>query len=160
MWLIPPFPSNPSENAGYLLLSSPSFDFPALTASDSSTVHTVQSWWVHEKIAQVIRKQTNKTRLFFLFPPSPQLKQHHRLWIKTQPSDVHIKSLVLAISFNSRVDKRKMFCVELVIIKYLLSQSFSFAMPWISRCRLLFCVWCRHFCLQKTWTSDFWRRKY
>lgn len=41
--LIIPSPPNPSENAEYLLLSSPSFDFPALTAGYSSTVCAVQS---------------------------------------------------------------------------------------------------------------------
>lgn len=76
--LILPSPPNPSENAGYLLLSSPSFDFPALPASYSSTVCTVQSCWVKEKIAQVIRKQTNKNRLLFLSLPSSSNKATSR----------------------------------------------------------------------------------
>lgn len=63
-------PPNPSENAGYLLLSLSPFDFPALIAGYSSTVCTVQSCWVKEKIAQAIRKQTNRNRLFFLSIPS------------------------------------------------------------------------------------------
>lgn len=70
MRLNPPSPPNPSENAGYLLLLSPSLHFPALTAGYCSTVCTLQSCWVKEKPAQVIRKQTNKNRLFLLSLPS------------------------------------------------------------------------------------------
>lgn len=68
--LNPPSPPNPSENAGYLLLLSPLLHFPALTAGYCSTVCTLQSCWVKEKTAQVIRKQTNKKRLFLLSLPS------------------------------------------------------------------------------------------
>lgn len=132
--LILPSPPNLSENVEYLLLSSASFNFPALTAGYSSTVCTVQSCWVKEKIVQVIRKQTNKNRFFFPSPP-PQIKQHHRLWITPWPLYVHIKSLLLAISFAVCV--KKCF-TKSVTIKYLLSQSLIFAMQGISRCRLLF----------------------
>lgn len=68
--LIPPSPPNPSENAVYVLLLSPSFHFPALAAGYCSTVCTLQSCWVKERTAQVIRKQTNKKRLFLLSLPS------------------------------------------------------------------------------------------
>lgn len=68
--LNPPSPPNPSENAGYLLLLSPSLHFPALTAGYCSTVCTLQSCWVKEKTVQVIRQQTNKNSFFLLSLPS------------------------------------------------------------------------------------------
>lgn len=125
--LIPPSPPNPSENEGYLLLLSPSFHFPALTAGYCSTVCTLQSCWVKEKTAQVIRKQTNKNRLFLLSLPSSLNKEHHWLWITSWPSYDHIKTLVFVISFAVHADKIKMFYWELIIIKYPLRQSFIFA---------------------------------
>lgn len=71
--VLPP-PPNHSENARYFLLSSPPFDFPAPTAGYSSTVCTVRSCRVREKIAQIIRKQTNKNRFLFLSLPSSSNK--------------------------------------------------------------------------------------
>lgn len=71
--VLPP-PLNHSENVRYLLLSSPPFDFPAQPAGYSSTVCTVRSCRVREKIAQIIRKQTNKNRFLFLSLPSSSNK--------------------------------------------------------------------------------------
>lgn len=127
MRLNPPSPPNPSENAGYLLLLSPLLHFPALTAGYCSTVCTLQSCWVKEKTAQVIRKQTNKNRLFLLSLPSSLNKA-------TSQTVNHIVAIiwpyqkpVFVISFAVFTDKIKMFYWELIIIKYPLRQSFIFA---------------------------------
>lgn len=125
--LIPPSPPNPSENGRYLLLLSPSLHFPALTAGYCSTVCTLQSCWVKEKTAQVIRKHTNKNRLFLLSLPSSLNKA-------TSQTVNHIVAIIwpyqkpcICYFFAVHTDKIKMFYQELVIIKYPLRQSFIFA---------------------------------
>lgn len=136
--LIPPSPTNPSENAGYLLLLSPSFHFPAPTAGYCSTVCTLQSRWVKEKTAQVIRKQKNKNRLFLLSLPSSLNKA-------TSQSVNHIVAIIwpyqkpcICYFFCCARRQDKNILLRASHHKVSTETIIYLCMQGISRCRLLF----------------------